>query len=231
MAAHLVLQVLGGLARRVPAAADIAEHFVGALAAVEALGEQHMQRLVGDLGERVPDRDLDGADADRALGMPAGFLVLHHDGEAFVRRELAGVVEQAVGRCFQDARNETRAHLRAAGVAAGGIEGKAADRLAGAHHVGDHGDHRRRHFAEIEARIGERRLERDRRLADIDDAHGYASARHYLICGIFASLITLAPLLDLFLDVGGEFLRRIRHRVEAELGAFLPSRRAAPSPS
>ena len=89
MAAHLVLQVLGGLAGRVPAAADIAEHFLGALAAVEALGQQHVQRLVGDLGERVPDRDLDGADADRALGMAARFLVLHHRGEAFLRRESA----------------------------------------------------------------------------------------------------------------------------------------------
>ena len=65
--------------------------------------------------------------------MPAGFLVLHHDGETFFRREIAGVVEQRVWLGFQDARNEARAHLRAAGVAAGGIEGEAADRLAGAH--------------------------------------------------------------------------------------------------
>ena len=171
MAAHLVLQILGGLARRIPAAADIAEHFVGDLAAVEALGQHAVQRLVGDLGDGVPDRDLDGADADRALGMPAGLFVLHHDGEDFFRREIAGVIEQRVGRRFEDARNKPRAHLRAAGIAAGGIEGEAAHRLAGALDVGDHGDHRRRHLAEIEARIGERRVERDRRLADIDDAH------------------------------------------------------------
>ena len=197
MAAHLVLQVLGGLARRVPAAADVAEHFLGALAAVEALGQQHVQRLVGDLGERVPDRDLDGADADRALRVAARLLVLHHGGEAFVRREQAGVVEQRLGLGFQDARDEARAHLRAAGIAAGGVEGIAAHRLAGAHNVGDHGDHRRRHFAEVEARIGERRVERDRRLADVDDAHGVQSA--YLICGIFASVITLPHLSTSFL--------------------------------
>ena len=124
--------------------------------------------------------------------MPAGFFVLQHGGEDFLRRELPALVEQRGGRRFQDARDKARAHLRAAGIAAGGIEREAADRLAGAHHVGDHGDHRRRHLAEIEARIGELRVERDRRLADIDDAHALCrAARAHLICGIFASLITL----------------------------------------
>ncbi len=94
MAAHLVLQILGGLARRVPAAADVAEHLVGDLAAIEALGQHHVQRLLRDLGDGVPDRDLDGADADRTLGMAAGLFVLHHDGEEFFRREIAGVIEQ-----------------------------------------------------------------------------------------------------------------------------------------
>ena len=81
----------------------------------------------GDLGHRVPHRDLDGADADRALAMAAGFLVLHHHGEDLFRREIiAGVVEQRLRIGLQDARNEPRAHLRAAGVAPGGIEGEAA---------------------------------------------------------------------------------------------------------
>ena len=96
MPAHLVLQVLGGLARRIPAAAHIAEHFAGQLAAVEAFGEHDVQRLVRDLGDRVPDRNLNCADADGALAMAAGFLVLHHDGENFFRREIAGVVKQRV---------------------------------------------------------------------------------------------------------------------------------------
>ena len=96
MPPHLVLQVLGGLARRVPAAADIAEHLVRHLAAVVALGQHAMQRLACDLGDRVPDRDLDGADADRALAVAAGFLVPHHHGEDFFRIEIvAGLVRAA----------------------------------------------------------------------------------------------------------------------------------------
>ncbi len=192
MAAHLVLQILDRLPRPVPAAADVAEHLVRNLAAVESLGEQHVQRLVGDLGNRIPDRDLDGADGDRALGMPAGFFPPHHAGENFRGIEIAAAcVQKRVRVGGENARNEPRPHLRAAGVTAGGIEGEAADRLAVAHDVGDHGDHRRRHFGKIEARIGERRLERDRRLADIDDAHSATSDRAYWICGMLASLITL----------------------------------------
>jgi hypothetical protein len=44
MPAHLVLQVFDGLPGPVPAAADIAEHFVGQLAVVEAFGQQAVQR-------------------------------------------------------------------------------------------------------------------------------------------------------------------------------------------
>jgi hypothetical protein len=39
MTAHLVLQILRGLARRIPAAADVAEYFLRHLAVVVALGE------------------------------------------------------------------------------------------------------------------------------------------------------------------------------------------------
>ena len=85
MPAHLVLQILGGLARRVPAAADVAEHLVHHLAAVVALGQHAMQRLAFDLGDGVPHRDLDGADADRALAVAAGLFVAHHHGEDFRR--------------------------------------------------------------------------------------------------------------------------------------------------
>ena len=105
MTAHLVDQVLRGLARRIPAGADITEHFVGDLAAVVALRKHHMQRLAGDLGHRVPHRDLDGADADRALAVAAGFLVLHHRGENLFRREIiAGLVEQHLRIGVEDAR-------------------------------------------------------------------------------------------------------------------------------
>ena len=124
------------------------------LAAVVALGEHAMQRLALDLGDRVPHRDLDGADADRALAVPAGLLVPHHHGEDFLRIEIvAGLVEQRFRIGLQDARDESRAHLRAAGIAAGGVEGEARDRLAVADDVGDDRDHRCRHLGEIETGI------------------------------------------------------------------------------
>jgi len=47
MAAHLVLQVRRGLARRVPAGADIAEDFLRDRAVVIALGQQAMQPACG----------------------------------------------------------------------------------------------------------------------------------------------------------------------------------------
>ena len=131
-----------------------------------------MQRLAGDLRDRIPDRDFDGADADRALAVAAGFLPLHHGGEDFLRREvLAGVVEQRCRIGRQDARDEARAHLRAAGIAAGRIEREARDRLAVADDVGDHRHHRGGHLGEIEARIADVRVERNRAFANVDNTH------------------------------------------------------------
>jgi len=84
---------LRGLARCVPAAADIAEHLVRHLAAVVALGEHGVQRLFRDLGDRVPDRDFDRADADRAFAVAAGLFIAGHHREDFLRREIvAGLV-------------------------------------------------------------------------------------------------------------------------------------------
>src|SRR5262245_10376156 len=88
MAAHLVLQILHGLTRGIPAAADVTEHLGGGLAAVVALGQHAVERFRGDLGNRIPDRDLDRADRDRALAVTAGFFPLHHDGENFSRIEI-----------------------------------------------------------------------------------------------------------------------------------------------
>src|SRR2546430_3821567 len=53
---------------------------------------------------------------------------------------VARPVEQRLRRDFQEARNEARAHLRAAGIAAGRIERVANHRLSAAFHVGDHRD-------------------------------------------------------------------------------------------
>jgi len=62
MAAHLVLQVRDGLPGEIPACAHITEHLARDLAPAVALREQTMQRLAGDLGDRVPNCDLDRAD-------------------------------------------------------------------------------------------------------------------------------------------------------------------------
>src|SRR6476469_5480321 len=130
MPAHLVLQVLDCLARPIPAAAHVAEHLFRNIAAIEALGEHGVQRLIRNLGDRVPYCYLNGANSDRALGMSAGLFTPHHAIENFRGSEIAaGIVEQRVGFGSEDARNETRAHLRAAGIAARGIEGKAAHRF------------------------------------------------------------------------------------------------------
>ena len=51
---HLVLQILDGLPGPVLAAAHVAEHFGGDLAAIEALRQQGVQRLVGDLCDCIP---------------------------------------------------------------------------------------------------------------------------------------------------------------------------------
>src|SRR5262249_57765001 len=92
MTAHLALQVLDCLSRRVPAATDIAEHLLRNTAAIKTPGEHGIKRLVRDLGECVPQRHFDGADGDRTLGMPAGFLSPHHAAENLRRIEItAGV--------------------------------------------------------------------------------------------------------------------------------------------
>ena len=173
MAVHLVLQIFQRLPGGVPATADVAEDPVCHRAGVVALGQQAMQRLAGDLGHRVPDRDLDRADGDRALTVAAGFLPFHHDGENFFRIEiLLRVVEQRSRICPDDAGDEACTHCRAAGVAAGRVEREADDRPPFAHDVGDDRHHRGRHLGEIETRIADVRLQRDRAFADVDDTHG-----------------------------------------------------------
>ena len=84
--AHLLLQVGDGLPRPVPAAAHVTKHLVGGLAAVEAARQHPVQRLARDFRHRVPHRDLDRADRDRALAVAAGFLPLHHHRENLLRR-------------------------------------------------------------------------------------------------------------------------------------------------
>ncbi len=82
------------------------------LAAAVAFGQHAMERLAGDLRDRVPHRDLDGADADRALGVAADLFALAHGGQNLRRVEIvAGLVEQRRRVGAQDARDESLAHL------------------------------------------------------------------------------------------------------------------------
>jgi hypothetical protein len=94
MAAHLVLQIADGLPRPVPAAADIAEHLLRDPAAAVAIGQQAVERQARDLRHRVPHRDLDGADRDRALGIATDLLAPAHHGKHAGRIDVASVVEE-----------------------------------------------------------------------------------------------------------------------------------------
>ena len=100
-----------------------------------------MQRLAGYLGDRVPDRDLDRADADGALAVSAGLFALHHRGQNLSRIEILLVfVQQGLRIGAEDARDEAGAHPRPAGIAAGRVEGETGDRFAVEHHVGEDRD-------------------------------------------------------------------------------------------
>ena len=131
-----------------------------------------MQRLSGNLGDRIPDGDLDGADGDRALAVAAGLFPLHHD-----RQDLAGIevllrlIEQGARVGAQYARDETRTHRGSAGITTGRVEGEADDRPAIAHDIGHDGDDRGGHLGKIETGICDVRFERDRAFADVDDTH------------------------------------------------------------
>ena len=104
--------------------------------------------------------------------MAAGFFPLHHGRENFLRIEvLVCLVEQGSRVGGKDARDETCPHGCAAGVATGRIERETDDRLTIAHDIGDDRHDRRRHLGEIEARIPDLGLQRDRAFADVDDTH------------------------------------------------------------
>jgi hypothetical protein len=146
-----------------------------------------MERPIGNLCDCIPDRDLDGADRDRAVGIAADLLAVGHRRDDTLQIEIfAACIKQRLRGGAQNAGNEALAHLRPAGIAAGRIEGEAGDRPAVAHHVGDDGDDRGRHFGEVEARIPQIRFERDRGFANIENAHRVCQARARPIISIAA---------------------------------------------
>ena len=69
---------------------------------------------------------------DGALQIADGFFNEHHGFDHGLRVKITGIgIQQAVQGLGQDARNEAVPHLRAAGVAAGRIEGEAGQCCAG----------------------------------------------------------------------------------------------------
>ena len=172
MALHLVLQFGDALARRVPAAADIDEAFVEHLAAVSARRAAHAAACPAILATASHT-------ATSIVPMPIERSECPPDFSLRIitARILSGsrlsprLVEQRLRLGLQDARDEARAHLRAAGIAAGGVERVADDRLAVAHHVGDHRDHRGGHLGEVDRGVLQRGVQRDGGFADVGDAH------------------------------------------------------------
>jgi hypothetical protein len=137
-----------------------------------ALGKEAKQRLVGDLRHRVPRRHVDGTDRDRALAVPARLLVLHqHRPDAVGIEVVPRIVEQRPRLRLEQPRRKPLADQPALAVAAVRVEAVADDRLAVADHVRDQCDVRQRHLGEVDVRIGDRRGDRHRLLADVDDAH------------------------------------------------------------
>ena len=151
----------------------------------------------------------------------------------FPDRDCRRLRSAATSDRLEDARNEARPHLRAAGIAAGGVEGEARNRLAVADDVGDDGDHRGGHLGEVEAGILQIGLQRDRGFADVA-----VSARPHPLMRNIAErrpsdpprpaaqkesdrtgqtvdvgvLDDLAPFGDLHLDPGGELLGGVGDR-------------------
>ena len=106
-----------------------------------------MERPVLDFRDCVPHGDFDRADRDRTLAMTARFFSLHHRAEdSFGIEIVACRTQQRIRIGTKDTRNESRSHLRAAGITSGRIEGISDDRSAAALGVGDDRHDRSRHL-------------------------------------------------------------------------------------
>ena len=150
MALHLVLQFLDALAGRVPAAADIDEHFVRHLPPLKRSASSACSGLSAILATASHNAtSIVPMPTERSL-CPPDFSLRIITASILAAQIVACLVRAATSGRLQDARDKARAHLRAAGIAAGGIEREAGDRLAVAHHVGDHRDHRGSHLGEVD---------------------------------------------------------------------------------
>jgi hypothetical protein len=114
--------------------------------------------------------EVEHADRHRTVAMAAGLFVGHHRGTDFVRvKVVSGLVQQAVGGRFQDARNEALAHQVALAVAAVGVEAVANDGATLTHHVGHHRHQAEVHFGKVDVGVANIALDRAGRFADFGD--------------------------------------------------------------
>ena len=147
VAAHLGAQRRQVLARIVVAPGGIHEDPRIRLDAVP-LGQQPEERLAGNLGDRIPDSHVDGADRDRALAVSSRLLVLHHRPPHAIGVEVvARVVEQRLRIGIEQPRQEAFADEAALTVAPVGIEAVPDHAAAVAHDVGDDRDEAHGHLA------------------------------------------------------------------------------------
>src|SRR5262249_34611461 len=137
---------------------------------------QAKQRLAGDLGDRIPDRHVDGADGNRALAVAARLLVHHQGGPALVRRQVLTVlVEQGLGLGLEQASAEALADETALSIAAVGIEPVADDWPSVSLHVGHDRDQARRHLGEVDIGVADRGGDRFADLGNVDDADSHGA--------------------------------------------------------
>ena len=174
---HLLLEGFEVLSRVVVASGGVDEDAAVGLAVAVAVGEKLEERLAFNLGDRVPNSHVDGADGNRALAVTSGLLVGHHAGPNLGRVEVVtALVEQALGLGLEQARAEAFADQRSLSVASIGVEAVADDWLAIADHVGDDRDQAQRHLGEIDVGVANLRLDGLGFFANIDDLHGSSCA-------------------------------------------------------
>ena len=177
IAAHLGTQLLDTLARDSSSRPPHRRRRAGSASRLCRSASRRNKRLAGDLGHRVPDRHVDGADRDRALAVAARLLVLHQRRPDAVRIEIvAGIVQQRLRIGLLEPRREALADQPALPVAAVRVEAVADHRAAVALHVGHDRDERQRHLGEVDVGVGDRRGDRRGHFADIDDAHAVTPA-------------------------------------------------------
>nr|WP_268256705.1 hypothetical protein [Streptomyces sulfonofaciens] len=171
-AAHLVLQVPQGHARRVVAAGGVDEDGVVGTAVAVAVGQVPVQRLLRDLRGEVEERHVHDADGHRALAVPAGLLVARHHLPRPGGIQLAPLVQEVLGGGGEQPGDDAPAQDLARAVAAVRVEAVADDRLPVTDDITDDRHDRAVHRAEVDPCVADRRADRDGALVHGGDLHG-----------------------------------------------------------